>query len=116
MNLRDEALHCLRNACSDIAKGYDVAPARRSEIETLFMLAMRREDYSTQQLQADCAEILPEHCAILIDQSDAERENYPRVILQLWQQRAPVVPTTVPMSVPMSVPTTAPTAVPATKI
>ena len=93
-SLRDEALQCLREACANIAKGVDVAPARRSEIETLLMQAMHRENYSAQQLLADCAAILPERCAVLIDPVGSDQQKYPRVILQLWQQRAPVVPTT----------------------
>jgi len=94
MNLRDQALRYLRDAYADIESGYDVAPARRHEIETLLMAAMRRENYSAQQLQTDCAAILPEHCAVVIEQIDPEQEKYPRVVLELWQRRAPVVPTT----------------------
>ena len=111
MTLRDDAVHKLRNACTDLGDGYDIPPARRSEIETLFRLAMQRENYSTQQLQADCAPILPPHCAVIVetefdnksgdhqdeqnrDGVSAQHGNYPRVILQVWQQRAPVVPST----------------------
>jgi hypothetical protein len=110
VSLRDEALQLLRDASADVMQGYDIAPARRAEIETLFAQAMWCEHYSAQQLQQDCAAILPAHCAVIVargveinveknaeknvEKGAEQREEYPHVILQLWQTRAPVVPTT----------------------
>lgn len=69
-----------------LAAGFDVAPARRLHLEGALETGLRAGWLSEQEADALCAAALPAPHGALIEAG--------RVQLLLWQERAPVWPTT----------------------
>ena len=76
----------LKAMTAALAAGLDVAPARRLHLEGALEAGLRAGWWSEQEARALCAAALPAPHAALIEAG--------RVELLLWQERAPVWPTT----------------------
>jgi hypothetical protein len=92
MNARSElamASAILQQARAELAAGNDIAPAKLFAMEALLTQAIAAGVTSTE-IKAAIEKLLPEDGTLNI----AERNQCLEVTLQLWQQRAPVVPST----------------------
>jgi hypothetical protein len=76
----------LREAARQIEAGADLAPARRHRIEGMLELLLADGGFSREEIAARCAAILPAEGVVRIAED--------RVVLDLWQRRAPVHPST----------------------
>ena len=85
-DLVEPALLLLREAIALIQQGGDVAPAARFRIEALLEQLIERYPDRAEDLQKDVAAIVGAHGALHICAGAVQ--------LDLWQQRAPVVPST----------------------
>lgn len=83
------AIVMLQKARAELTAGNDVTPAQLFAIEALLTQAIAAGAPSVE-IRAAVEKLLPERGALTI----GERDQGPVVTLQLWQARAPVVPST----------------------
>ena len=83
------ACDVLRQLVADIDAGNDAIPAQRFAVEALLNQALA-EGIAPSVLRAEIVALLPDPAALRIEARDGRTS----VALQLWQQPAPVVPST----------------------
>lgn len=80
----------LLNAADALAAGNDVAPAKRFQIEALLEQILNDGNHSLIDVCGEIEACLPHGAALVVRDS----AGFAQVTLQLWQRRAPVVPST----------------------
>lgn len=80
----------LLSVSDELAAGNDVAPATRFQLEALIEQALDCRDVWSVDVLAEIEAMLPAGSELIIGNDS----GLAQVALQLWQRRAPVVPTT----------------------
>lgn len=77
----------LKELAQRAEEGFDIAPARRARIEGMAAAALA-QGADAQQLMASCRRVLPADASVILAADTRALQ------IDIWQRRAPVVPTT----------------------